>query len=75
MFMHRDDDGKSQISKDQEKESIAAINSILHSVKQSQDAVDATKSKVGKKPFFDFPDPVNKFSQFPSPCFYLLCLF
>nr|GMD40858.1 sister chromatid cohesion protein PDS5 homolog A isoform X1 [Ipomoea batatas] len=45
MFMHRDDDGKSQISKDQEKESIAAINSILHSVKQSQDAVDATKSK------------------------------
>lgn len=53
MFMHRDEDGKSQISKDQEKESIAAINSIFHSVKQSEDAVDATKSKVGKCPFFN----------------------
>ncbi|CAH9112133.1 unnamed protein product [Cuscuta epithymum] len=44
MFMHGDV-GKSQISKDQEKESIAAINSIFHSIKQSQDGIDATKSK------------------------------
>ncbi|RAL52779.1 hypothetical protein DM860_007547 [Cuscuta australis] len=45
MFIHRDDDGKSQISKDQEKESIAAINSIFHSIKQSQDGIDAKRSK------------------------------
>ncbi|XP_060185631.1 sister chromatid cohesion protein PDS5 homolog A isoform X2 [Lycium barbarum] len=45
MLVHGDEDGKSEGGISREKESILTINSILHSIKHSEDAVDPTKSK------------------------------
>ena len=48
MLVHRDEDAKSEAStnKEKEKEVISVINSIFHSIKCSEDVVDAAKSKV-----------------------------
>lgn len=47
MLVHRDEDAKSEAStnKEKEKEIISVINSIFHSIKCSEDVVDAAKSK------------------------------
>lgn len=45
MLIHKDEDVKSEASN---KESISVIISIFHSIKCSEDIVDAAKSKVGK---------------------------
>lgn len=48
MLVQRDEDAKSEAStnKEKEKEVISVINSIFHSIKCSEDVVDAAKSKV-----------------------------
>lgn len=48
MLVQRDEDAKSETStnKEKEKEVISVINSIFHSIKCSEDVVDAAKSKV-----------------------------
>ncbi|RDX94616.1 Sister chromatid cohesion protein PDS5-like B, partial [Mucuna pruriens] len=45
MLVQRDDDIKSEVTIDKEKEIISTITSIFWSIKQSEDAVDASKSK------------------------------
>ncbi|CAN4114615.1 unnamed protein product [Withania somnifera] len=45
MLVHGDEEGKSEGGISREKENISTIKSILHSIKQSEDAVDSTKSK------------------------------
>ncbi|KAL4628077.1 hypothetical protein ACB092_05G210600 [Castanea dentata] len=47
MLVQRDEDAKSEAStnKEKEKEVISVINSIFHSIKCSEDVVDAAKSK------------------------------
>ncbi|XP_050288244.1 sister chromatid cohesion protein PDS5 homolog A isoform X1 [Quercus robur] len=47
MLVHRDEDAKSEAStnKEKEKEVISVVNSIFHSIKCSEDVVDAAKSK------------------------------
>ncbi|CAN4127000.1 unnamed protein product [Withania somnifera] len=45
MLVHGDEEGKPEGGISREKESISTIKSILHSIKQSEDAVDSTKSK------------------------------
>ncbi|KAK4369677.1 hypothetical protein RND71_009152 [Anisodus tanguticus] len=45
MLVYGDEEGKSEGGISREKESILTINSILHSIKRSEDAVDSTKSK------------------------------
>lgn len=52
MLVQRDEDVKSEVTADKEKETISAITSIFQSIKLSEDAVDASKSKVGD--FFIF---------------------
>jgi hypothetical protein len=47
MLVQRDEDVKSELTADKEKETISAITSIFQSIKLSEDAVDASKSKVG----------------------------
>ena len=49
MLVHRDEDVKSEASSNILKETIFAITSIFQSIKQSEDIVDAAKSKVGDK--------------------------
>ncbi|KAA8537266.1 hypothetical protein F0562_027047 [Nyssa sinensis] len=45
MLVHGDEDGKSEVSINKEKESISLIISILRSIKCSEDIVDPAKSK------------------------------
>lgn len=45
MLVQRDEDVKSELTADKEKETISAITSIFQSIKLSEDAVDASKSK------------------------------
>ncbi|XP_019242309.1 PREDICTED: sister chromatid cohesion protein PDS5 homolog B-like [Nicotiana attenuata] len=45
MLVHGDEEGKSEGDISREKESILTINSILHSIKHSEDAVDSAISK------------------------------
>ncbi|KAK4360111.1 hypothetical protein RND71_022340 [Anisodus tanguticus] len=45
MLVYGDEEGKYEGGISREKESILTINSILHSIKRSEDAVDSTKSK------------------------------
>jgi hypothetical protein len=47
MLVQRDEDVKLGVITDKEKEIISAITSIFQSIKHSEDAVDASKSKVG----------------------------
>lgn len=49
MLVHGDEEGKSEGDISREKESILTINSILHSIKHSEDAVDSAMSKVRKE--------------------------
>lgn len=46
MLIHKDEDVKSEATNNKEKESISAIISIFHSIKCSEDIIDAAKSKV-----------------------------
>jgi len=52
MLVQRDEDVKSEVTADKEKETISAITSIFQSIKHSEDAVDVSKSKVGDFDFF-----------------------
>ncbi|XP_022142523.1 sister chromatid cohesion protein PDS5 homolog A isoform X2 [Momordica charantia] len=45
LLVHKDDDVKSEANTTKEKENISAIFSIFHSIKNSEDIVDAAKSK------------------------------
>lgn len=54
MLVQRDEDVKSELTADKEKETISAITSIFQSIKLSEDAVDASKSKVGDFFYFIF---------------------
>ncbi|TKY72277.1 Sister chromatid cohesion protein PDS5-like B [Spatholobus suberectus] len=45
MLVQRDDDVKSEVAINEEKEIISTITSIFWSIKQSEDVVDASKSK------------------------------
>ncbi|KAJ4704111.1 sister chromatid cohesion protein PDS5-like A-like [Melia azedarach] len=45
MLIHKDEDVKSEATNNKEKESISAIISIFHSIKCSEDIIDAAKSK------------------------------
>lgn len=49
MLVQRDDDVKSEVAINNEKEIISTITSIFWSIKQSEDVVDASKSKVEAK--------------------------
>lgn len=46
MLVNRDEDTKSEIGVNKEKQSISVIFSIFRSIKCSEDNVDATKSEV-----------------------------
>ncbi|XP_027333272.1 sister chromatid cohesion protein PDS5 homolog A-like isoform X2 [Abrus precatorius] len=45
MLLQRDEDAKSEVTTDKEKEIISAITSIFQNIKHSEDMVDASKSK------------------------------
>lgn len=47
MLLQRDEDAKSEVTTDKEKELISTITSIFLSIKHSEDMVDTSKSKVG----------------------------
>lgn len=47
MMVHRDEDAKSEASSNMLRETISTLMSIFQSIKQSEDIVDAAKSKVG----------------------------
>ncbi|XP_038893526.1 sister chromatid cohesion protein PDS5 homolog B isoform X2 [Benincasa hispida] len=46
LLVHKDEDVKSEANSNKEKENISTIFSIFHSIKNSEDIVDATKSKI-----------------------------
>lgn len=48
MLLHKEEDGKTE-DIDKEHEYVPTIVLIFHSIKQSEDVTDATKSKVGKR--------------------------
>ena len=52
--MQRVEDGKSKVALNKENEIISTITSIFWSIKQSEDVVDSSKSKVEDKSFFFF---------------------
>lgn len=54
MLMQRDEDDKSEVALNKEKEIISTIASIFWSIKQSDDVVDASKSKVERINHFFF---------------------
>lgn len=53
MLLHKEEDGKAEDGKaediDKEQDCVPTIISMFHSIKQSEDVTDATKSKVGKR--------------------------
>ena len=46
MLLQRDEDAKSEVTTDKEKEVISTITSIFLRIKHSEDVVDTSKSKV-----------------------------
>lgn len=48
MLVQRNQDVKSEVTTNEEKEIISAITSVFQSIKHSKDMVDASKSKVGE---------------------------
>lgn len=50
--MQRDDTDKSEVAINKEKEIVSTITSIFCSIKQYEDVVDASKSKVEDNFFF-----------------------
>lgn len=48
MLVPRDQDVKSELTTNEEKEIISAITSVFQSIKHSKDMVDESKSKVGE---------------------------
>lgn len=48
MLLHKEEDGKVE-DIDKEPDCVPTIISIYHSIKQSEDVTDVTKSKVGKE--------------------------
>jgi len=46
MLLQRDEDVKSEVTTDKEKEIISTITCIFLSIKHSEDVVDTSKSKV-----------------------------
>lgn len=46
LLVHKDEDVKSEANITKEKENISTIFSIFHSIRNSEDIVDATKSKI-----------------------------
>jgi len=52
MLLQRDEDVKSEVTTDKEKEIISTITCIFLSIKHSEDVVDTSKSKVEIKLFF-----------------------
>ena len=46
MLVQRDEDVKSEVTANKEKEIISTITSIFQNIKHSEDVVDASKSKV-----------------------------
>lgn len=47
LLVHKDEDLKSEANSTKEKENVSTIFSIFHSIRNSEDVVDATKTKVG----------------------------
>lgn len=62
MILHGDDDGKSENNNSREQES-SSVTCIFQTIKRSEDATDAAKSKVVFKTFFYLDD----FSVYSSP--------
>lgn len=52
MILRRDEDAKSEVTTDKEKENISTISSIFQNIKHSEDVVDTSKSKVVDKYIF-----------------------